>query len=280
MGNLCWIASYPKSGNTWVRAFLENYLRNGSAPVDINSLHEASQAEASAFRYVPYAQGRNTTELSLEEVCAIRPLVHSDMAREAPGTRFVKTHNFLGSYRGYPLHTPAVTSGAIYVVRNPLDVAVSVARYFALSADEAIDFMAQQMTGTPMEHDHVPQLITSWSNHVESWTGVPDEKTLVLRYEDLVAKPVKAFQKVVAFIGMPRDRARLDKAVRFSSFRELRAQERRRGFVERHEAASSFFRAGRAHQWRDRLSDEQVARVVEDHREQMARYGYVPPGHR
>jgi len=51
MGNICWVASYPKSGNTWVRAFIANYLENGARPVDINTLHERSQAEARAFRF-------------------------------------------------------------------------------------------------------------------------------------------------------------------------------------------------------------------------------------
>jgi hypothetical protein len=280
MGNICWLASYPKSGNTWVRAFIENYLRNPAQPVDINTLHRASQAEASAFRYLPYARGRDITTLSEEDVCAMRPMVHSDMAREAQGTVFVKTHNFLGSYRGHPLHTPAVTSGAIYIVRNPLDVAVSLANYFALSLDEAIRYMAEEMTGTPMEAENVSQIITSWSNHVQSWTGGDDPKILVLRYEDLLTRPLKAFGRVVSFIGLPRDRARLDKALRFSSFREMQRQERKRGFVERHEDARAFFRKGSLNQWREALSEDQLRRLVEDHREQMLRFRYLPPAYR
>ncbi|MEJ2083836.1 MAG: sulfotransferase, partial [Acidobacteriota bacterium] len=38
MTGIVWLASYPKSGNTWLRAFLMNFLDPGKRPVDINQL--------------------------------------------------------------------------------------------------------------------------------------------------------------------------------------------------------------------------------------------------
>jgi len=277
VGNICWVASYPKSGNTWVRAFIENYLQDPPRPVDINDLFRFSTAESQAGRYERYVgEGRKLSELEMEEVCAIRPLVQADIAREASGTRFVKTHNFLGEFGGYPLHSSAVTSGAIYVVRNPLDVAISLANYFDYSIDDAIEFMSQDMTGTPNEPWHVPQLISSWSVHVQSWTGRGESSVLVLRYEDLLGNALKTFRKVESFLGARKNPARLKKAVRFSSFEQLKQQERKEGFVEKHENANAFFRRGRQGQWRDSLSDEQVQRIVDQHREQMQRFKYIP----
>lgn len=278
MGNLLWIASYPKSGNTWVRAFIENYLRNQARAIDINTLHQVSQAEARADLYAPYVKDGDTTGLDVEEICGLRPIVHADMARQARGTIFVKTHNFHGEFAGYPLHNSAVTSGAVYIVRNPLDVAISLANYFGHSMDEAVEFMAEESTGTPNEKENVPQIISSWSVHVESWTRDGGEAVLVLRYEDLLDNPLKAFRKLVSFLGQPRDPIRLKKAVRFSSFDQLKAQERHHGFVERHENARSFFRQGRKNQWREKLTDEQVKKIIDSHGEQMARFNYLPPG--
>lgn len=280
MGNICWIASYPKSGNTWMRAFITNYLDNGSRPVDINTLFERSQAEAKAFRFAAHAPGGDTTALGTEEICSLRPTVQAAMAAEAQGTIFVKTHNFHGAYQGYPLHNSTVTSGAIYIVRNPLDVAVSVARYFAFSIPEAIDFMAEDMTGTMNEAENVPQIISSWSKNVQSWTQDSGSSFLVLRYEDLLAKPLKAFRKVVTLLGQPRDDKRLKKAIQFSSFRQMQLQEQAGGFNERHEDASRFFRAGSSQQWRKLLDDLQVRQIVDTHHEQMARFRYLPPGYR
>jgi hypothetical protein len=277
MGNLLWIASYPKSGNTWVRAFIENYLQNLNQPVDINQLFKLSTAESLAARYQPFVEkGRLTTELSTEEICAIRPLVHTHMARQAQGTLFVKSHNFLGEYKGFPLHNSSVTSGAVYIVRNPLDVAVSMANYFAYSIDEAIDHMAEEMSGTPNETKNVPQIVSSWSSHVQSWTEKVESQILVLKYESMLSNPLKEFKKVVSLLGQRKDLKRLQKAVRFSSFEQLKAQESKRGFVERHENAQSFFRRGRQNEWSEKLTKTQVERIINDHGAQMKRFKYLP----
>ena len=277
MGYVLWIASYPKSENSWMPAFIENYLRNLPPEVNINQLFKNSVAEARADRFQAYVeQGRDTTSLTAEEICAIRPLVQANMARQANGTVFVKTHNFLGEFGGYPLHNSAVTSGAIYLVRNPLDVAVSMANYFAYPIDVAIDYMAEEMTGTPNEKENVPQIISSWSAHVQSWTENSEDRILILRYEDMLGNPEKSFRKVVSFLGQKRDPARLKKAIRFSSFDQLKTQESQNGFVERHEDAKTFFRSGRKNQWRQKLTEAQVQKIVNTHESQMKRFHYLP----
>ena len=102
----------------------------------------------------------------------------------------------------------------------------------------------------------------------------------MLRYEDLLARPRRCFRRVGDFLGLSPPRERLDRAIRNASFKTLQAQERRHGFKERSEHAEAFFRAGGRNQWRGKLTDEQVAQVVERHREQMRRFGYIPPRHR
>ena len=279
MGNLLWVASYPKSGNTWMRAFIENYLQNLPRPVDINRLFKLSTAEAKADRFQAYVEkGQDIRSLTAEEICAIRPLVQAKMARQAKGTIFVKTHNYLGEFGGFPLHNSAATSGAIYIVRNPLDVVISMANYFDYTIDEAIDYMAREMTATANEKENVPQIISSWSTNVQSWTRNPEQQILVLRYEDMLSDPLKAFRKVVSLLGQRRDLKRLKKAISFSSFDQLRAQERQHGFVEKHENANSFFRRGRKNQWQQKLTKAQVRRIIEKHESQMKRFHYLTAG--
>ena len=277
MGNLLWIASYPKSGNTWIRAFIENYLQNSDRPVDINSLHKVSTAESYAHRFQQYLKdGQRTTDLTIKEICALRPKVQRDIARQAKGTVFVKTHNYYGEYEGYALHNGSVTSRAIYVVRNPLDVTLSMSNYFNYSIDKTIEYMAEEMTGTPNEAENVPQIITSWSMHVESWTREDNPALLVLRYEDLLSDPRKAFRKVESFLKLRKDPSRLKKAIKHSSFDQLKAQEQKHGFVEKHEASNWFFHHGKKNLWREVLSDAQVQKIVDIHRVQMERYKYIP----
>ncbi len=277
MGNILWVASYPKSGNTWVRAFLHNYLDNQNTPVDINTLHKDFVDEVKAYRYQPFlAKGQSTAGMSLEEICAIRPLVQAQMAAAAPATLFVKTHNFQGAYKGYPLHNWQVSSGAIYLVRNPLDVAVSLKHYFDYSYDEAIAYMAAEMAGTPNEDENVPQVISSWSQHVASWTQEDGNNMLVLRYEDLLSHPQRSFRKIESLLGVKKDVKRLAKAIRFSSFKQLKQQELQTGFAEKYEDAVRFFRKGQTEQWREELSEPQIRQIIADHKIQMQRFKYIP----
>ena len=140
--------------------------------------------------------------------------------------------------------------------------------------------MAEDMTGTMNEAENVPQIISSWSMNVQSWTTEANPAFLVLRYEDMLDKPLKAFRKVVRLLGQGKDDKRLRKAIQFSSFRQMQKQELATGFNERHEDARSFFRSGSHDQWRSKLTEAQVGRIVEAHREQMARFRYLPPAYR
>jgi sulfotransferase family protein len=277
MGNIVWLASYPKSGNTWIRAFLANLVANRSEPVPLNDLPRYCEDEARPEIYSAIA-GRPSTELDLTEIAALRPQVHAAIAANARGTRFVKSHNYAGTFDGHPLHNPAVTSGAIYVVRNPLDVTVSMTHHFGIGVDEAIERLGNEQVATQNDAMFVTQILGSWSLHVKGWADLASERVLVLRYEDLIEKPGKHFAKVARLVNMGQDRARIERAVQHAAFRSLSSMEKKHGFIEVSDKASRFFREGKMNQWREALSREQVQRVIGTHREQMARFGYVPPG--
>ncbi len=278
MGNICWLASYPKSGNTWLRVFLANMIADRGEPVPLGDLPRFSDDEALPEDYTAMG-GRASTELSLQEIARLRPQVHARIAARHQGTVFVKTHNMSGSYDGYPLHDMDVTVAAIYVVRNPLDVVLSMSDHFGTDVEEAIASMASDDTGTANDSLHVSQVLGSWSRHVASWTAQPGPRVLVVRYEDLLERPAKTFGKVVKLLNLSGDRARMERAIKHSAFRTLTEMERKDGFVEASGKGGRFFRQGRSHQWREGLSRDQVARVVDRHREQMSRFKYVPHGY-
>ncbi|MDO8837590.1 MAG: sulfotransferase domain-containing protein [Parvibaculum sp.] len=275
MGALVWLASYPKSGNTWMRAFLFNLLRDLPEPADINRLDTFSPSDSARAWYEPFAP-RPLERLDMAEVAKLRPAGHRKMTRFLPDPVFVKTHNYLGPWFGVPLHTAEVTAGAVYIVRNPLDLVLSLADHFGMTVEDAIDYIAKPGAGTRLTELYVPQIYMSWSTHVESWTAQPRRQLIVLRYEDLLAEPVKQFEALTRFLGIAAGEEKLTRAIRNSSFGVLRAQEEEAGFKERSEKASMFFRDGRAAQWRDKLTPSQIARIVRDHRKQMERFGYVP----
>ncbi|MGV8997640.1 MAG: sulfotransferase domain-containing protein [Parvibaculaceae bacterium] len=276
MGAIIWLASYPKSGNTWMRAYLHNLLTNAKTSVSIDGLSRFCLGESAAGPFAARA-GKPYETLSDEEVAKLRPLVHGDMTRASSDSVFVKTHNYLGPWHDVPLHNMDVTAGGIYILRNPLDVVLSLQNHYDVSLDEAIERLGTFAIQTTTGGGHVPEVHSSWSHHVESWTGEPNPQLLVLRYEDMLAEPQAAFGATAQFLGLQPSQERLDRAIRFSSFKVLKEQEEKSGFIERPKnAKASFFREGRAEQWRDVLSPDQVRRIISDHREQMERFNYVP----
>ncbi|MBW4022722.1 MAG: sulfotransferase domain-containing protein [Proteobacteria bacterium] len=275
MGQIVWIASYPKSGSTWLRAFLHNYIRDADAPHDINSLMDLTTGESAASRFRRH-DPRPASQYSIAEVQRLRPLVHREMAAAHPGVVFVKTHSALLVVEGVQTITREVTAGAVYILRDPRDVAISYSRHLGRSLDETIAIMADVEAATGGTDDVVYQRLSSWSAHVHFWTRRPHPTLHVMRYEDLVATPEASFGGLIRFMGQEPDEARLGRAIRFSDFAELKAQEEAHGFIEQPSASSGrFFREGRAGQWREVLSPAQAARIERDHGDVMRRFGYL-----
>lgn len=275
MGALIWLASYPKSGNTWMRTFLHNLLRDAHEPVDINKLGDFCLGEPARQWFEPHAD-RPLEELNPEEMARLRPLGQVDMTKVFHDSVFVKTYNYLGAWHGVPLHNMAVTAGAIYIVRNPLDVALSAQYHFNLPLDETIDAMELANAGTPLTELTLPQIFRSWSEHVRSWTAQRSPQLLVLRYEDLLSDPYRHFGIVARFLGLQPTEDRIERAIRFSSFEKLKSLEEERGFLEKPRHSEAFFRSGKSDQWREELAPDQVRRIIGAHRGQMERFGYIP----
>lgn len=274
MGAIIWLASYPKSGNTWMRALLHNLLVNDDKPVDINRLNSFCLGESKG-EYYSQLDPRPLTSISDRELAELRLKVHESLTLASPDSVFVKTHNYLGEWEEVPLVNMDVTAGAIYILRNPLDVVISYSHHFGVPMDEAIVQMAHRETGTPTTPTNVRQVYGSWSSNVESWTGNPNPSIHVVRYEDLTAKPMQAVTAMARFLGLNPPRKRIQRTIDNSSFKVLKSQEEKHGFVER-SAFARFFRSGKTGQWRDTLTPEQIATIVENHRAQMQRFGYVP----
>lgn len=278
MSGFYWLASYPKSGNTWLRIFFANLRREAGGPVDIN--HLSTGRIASSRELFDDVAGIESSDLLPEEIESLRPRVFRELARRSSRPLFFKIHDaYTVTSAGEPLVPADVTFGAIYVLRNPLDVAVSFAHHDGCSLDVMIDRMSDgelcwcadpRRLSIPL-----PQRLLSWSGHVRSWLGADALQVHRLRYEDMSLEPEKAFAGAAAFANLPTDPGRIRTAIAASSFRELARQEAAHGFRERSRPGASFFRRGEVGSWRDVLSDAQADRILEDHGAVMREAGYL-----
>jgi hypothetical protein len=275
---IVWLASYPKSGNTWLRIFLYHLtrLRHGfpREEDELNKLDRASTYEGRLYGLFEELVGKPMAQQTLQETMAARPRAHAAIAQRMPNICLVKTHNCLGDVAGVPLVNPAVSIGGIYIVRDPRDVALSLASHLGESVDHAISVMVSPAFRTQNTADGPFEVWGSWSENVMSWTSTGDESLLVLRYEDMAADPITAFTKVATHLRQKASPEMIAEAVEASTFETLAEEEAKRDFRERSERAERFFRSGRTGEWREALSSEQVGRIVLAHRRAMATQGY------
>lgn len=276
MPGILWLASYPKSGNTWLRVFLANLILDEPEPLPLQRINEVCSSEPNEVWFKALTK-KPVRELSEKKVAELRTKAQERAVGLNKHIMPMKTHSLCGKDHGYPIISMKATVGIVYIVRDPRDVALSAADHYGLTLDQTIEMMADHRArgrGTPGNTVH--ELMGSWSDHVRSWTAVKGKPMILLRYEDMLADAFDQLGLVARKIGITQDEARIRRAVEFSSFKTLQAQEADSGFIEKSLHSQRFFRSGRAGGWREILSPAQAAAIEAEHGEQMRRFGYLP----
>jgi hypothetical protein len=286
-----WLASYPKSGNTWLRLLIANLSACGAEPVDINDLPERGGI-ASARGPFDYLLLIDSGLLSHDEVDCLRPLVYQELARGAPDdeydeagvlppTRFVKVHDaYTRTQRDEPLLGGArAADGAIVIVRDPRDIAPSLANHNRSSTDEAVAFLNNPRAAfcgrATRQDSQLRQRLPGWGGHVASWLDQSDIPVHVVRYEDMIADTSGTLVEALAFAGMAASAEDVRRAVAMADFDSLQQQESSKGFREASRRGGRFFRRGQAGAWRDELTKDQISLIEAHHGTMMTRLGYL-----
>lgn len=265
---ICWLASYPKSGSTWIRLLLSHYH---SGIADINDIRGVSGDKGSYFWHAVSYQ--DMSDMTPHEIACLRPAALCHQLAANPSDPLpVKTHHWNATVDEIPLIPPGVTKGAVYIVRDPRDVVLSVASYYELSIDKAIDMMADE--SRKPKDPILGHYTSSWSNHVRSWLAndVPWPMACV-QYEHLSEHPVDTFAGILHFMGYDLDMDKVREAVNACSLDKCRAQEKENPFKE-NMSKNPFFGSGGS-RWRDVLTDKQVRRIESDHGLAMKGLGYL-----
>lgn len=280
MGGISLLASYPKSGNTWLRAFLTSVWRDG-ADVKLNNLMVPS---TSSRQLLEGLLGVSIGDLSACEIAALRPAAY-----EYARTQHAQSHSLVYKIHDAllavddqmpaPFQTESIRR-VVYLVRDPRDVAPSLARHLGIGIDQAIEVMADplyRLSYYPWRSGrHVAQLLSTWSAHVKSWTEADTGlATHVIRYEDMVRDPRSTFSSILEFLDIEASEGAVDLAIRATEIAVLKAKEGAAGFREKTSSQYQFFYRGQPGGWQQTLTREQVESIEATHRPTMQRYGYL-----
>jgi hypothetical protein len=275
---IVWLASYPKSGNTWFRGFLTAVLHPDQTEIDINNLYPTTIA--SSRQLFDELTGVSSADLSPEEIERLRPLVYRQFAQESKEVLYQKVHDaWTLTPSGEPLFPPDITRAVLYFIRNPLDVVVSFSHHLNADIDKTIAIMNDPgyafCNRTTRLHEQLTQKLLTWSGHVKSWVEESGLPVLVLRYEDMYSAPFESFSKAVDFVGLKTPAKEIERALEQASFHKMKHQEEEKGFSEKSIGSTCFFRKGLVGDWKNILTKRQVENIIMEHSVIMEKFGYI-----
>jgi len=263
---ISWLASYPKSGNTWVRFFLTAY-RFGHLNINNNIPYIRGDLDAYTYQIlsprrlkdIPY-----TGHLLLRHAV----LLHKIYAKKYDPI-ILKTHHSRVSIHGIDLFPPQYMSKSVYIVRDPRDVVCSYNKHMGnKDIDLSINNMSAEDAVFQDKSTDLFMFTYSWRQHVISWNK---DDTLVIRYEDIKTHPDQMFKLILKQYNLDVDDDRVTEAISLSDIERLKRQEAKDGFIEK-KYQEKFFGGGEG--WRNELTEEQVRRIEEENGDVMEQFDY------
>ena len=278
---IIWLASYPKSGNTWVRYFLASliYSNQGKSGLDklgyIMQYPKRDQFEKLVSNFDDFNQIKQNWINSQIKI-------NSDNK-----VKIFKTHHILCSLGDDNFTDERNTLGAIYIVRDPRNVISSILYHFNLSStEEALNFIMEEkkFIGNMKNKINYPlyTLIGSWKSNYNSWKNI-GKNFLLVKYEDLIISPNTEFRNIANYIsniiGIKFSEEQIKNSIEESSFKNLRNIEDKNGFIESIEDPENkkkkFFNLGPNNNWKKNLEKKFIDRIEKSFNNEMKELGYI-----
>ena len=269
---IIWIASYPKSGNTWIRSFISAILHTEDGNFNFKNLEN-----------IPQYPIRKQFEGLLQDFSNIDAIktnwnISQTKLNLDNKIKFLKTHHVNCKIENDAFTNFENTLGVIYIVRDPRNVITSLINHYSLSNQpEAKSFLFEEKNwlGFKKENNEIqvtrfPTLISSWKTNYNSWKNIK-KNLLLIKYEDLLANPKLEFSRIVDYleklIKTNFDEEKINNAIRTTSFDALKDKEISEGFYESVRdklggRKKRFFNLGPKNKW-EKLVDKNIVNEIE-----------------
>ena len=280
---IIWLASWPKSGNTWVRAFLISYLYLN---LDKETFDFKHFEIINKFPQLKHLRDIGINPKSFEDVAKswIEMQKHINLNNKI---NFFKTHQAFGSFKNIPFTDQQNTLGAIYLVRDPRDVLVSYSNHIDGSINEALEhllikdtkgYIAEKVSKVSGE------IRGSWSQHYNSWKNFKVGEIIFVKYEDLLNDSFNTFTRIIEFISklykkksllLEVDGERIKKCIELTNFASLAKLEKNSEFTEKVRSDVLFFNKGKTKQWINKIDKEILFKIENKFNSEMKELNYI-----
>jgi len=277
---IIWIASYPKSGNTWVRSFITAYYFCKDGVFDIQKLKLIEDYPNKKFFDDEVREGEihKHWEKSKKKICENKKI------------KFLKTHNSLITAFGQNFTSPKYTLGVVYIVRDPRNIITSIKNHNDFSTyDEAFKLLKDD-NAILNDYKHLrnfakTNIINSWRLNYQSWITNNFFRRLTLRYEDMLFDPERTFRDLIIFINTicrfndNFDDKKFKNALNSTKFKSLKNLEEKNQFTEnvysaRDKRKIKFFFQGPENNWKKNLDSNLINEMNEYYKEDLIKFRY------
>ena len=269
------LASYPKSGNTWMRAIISN-LYNFDKEFNLKTL-----------KSIPLLSIKKNFDEFENKIYSDNNVLHFDwvskniidcqkiLNNKSNHLNIFKTH----SVRHKKFTNETVNAGFIYIVRDPRDIVVSFKNFSGKKFDETINellFQKKLMINT----NGAMELLSTWDLHVQSWLNYNTVPRLIIKYEDLksntkeIVLNIKKFLNKIHKLNIDLSDKQIDKIIQNTNFNNLKKLENQNDFDEASKHCK-FFRSGNSNQWKDVLSKKQLQLIEINLQTLMKYFNYI-----
>ena len=277
---IIWLASYPKSGNTWVRIFL-SYMLSNEKTLNIN--------RTKIYQFPRRINFEGISKNIDDGNEFVKNCIHAQSKINLDNKyKIFKTHNAFWKNGNYSFTDLENTIGCIYIVRDPRNIITSIKNYYDFkSYEEALQFLKndKNIIGTlnkVRQGNDLPTIISSWKNHYNSWKKLKTNY-LLIKYEDMLVDPKKEFLKIINFIekisNIEFDNFKIDNAISLCDFKNLQDIENKEGFIEASKNKSGnsikFFNLGSENKWQNLLSKQIIENIETSFKEEMTELKYL-----
>ena len=279
---IIWIASYPKSGNTWIRSLLSAYLFSKDGKFNFDLLKNISQFSSNKSSFNSNDVLKNQSSI-FENWIPAQVIINKDKK-----IRLFKTHNAICTINGNKFTDKFNTKAAIYIVRDPRNVITSLSHHYSLNLDEAFHFLTNKrkiiFDDKAKKNQQDIHFLSDWSGHYKSWKNIGFCPVKIIKYEDILTDTYSVFISILEFLSkstkLTIDEKKVNQSINTTSFKMLKQMEEKHGFVEsiasdKTKKKVKFFNLGKKNDWKKLLSHEIIKKINETFKSEMNELNYL-----